>query len=149
MDGRSDILFDAVLKPNPPLGPKTLRAILIVVGLFNLVFAASFVARGAWPIAPFMGADVAGLAWAFHASAKAARREERLTLTPSLLRIERRPEMAETTLNPYWVRVETPARGLALWSYGKSVQIGAFLGVSECAALARSLREALWRLRQP
>ncbi len=150
MDCASDVLFETVLKPNPPLGPKVLRAILIVVVIFNLGFAGMFVAKGAWPIAPFMGADVALLAWAFRASLAASRREELLTLTPSMLRILRRPEQSQTVLNPYWVRVETPpSSGLVLFSHGRGVRIGRFLGAAERAALAERLREALWRARQP
>ncbi len=148
MDCRSDILFETVLRPNPPLGRRALRAILIAVVLFNLSFAGFFVAKGAWPIAPFLGADVAALAWALRASVAASKREEHLTLTPSALRILRRPELSQTVLNPYWVRVET-ANGLMLSSHGKTVRIGRFLGPVELAKLAQTLRDALWRARQP
>ena len=55
------------------------------------VFALNFLLRGAWPIAPFMGADVALLGWALTASRKAARRYEHVTLTPSRLAIARHP----------------------------------------------------------
>lgn len=150
MDCRSDILFETVLKPNPPLGPRALRAILIAVVLFNLAFAALFIAKGAWPIAPFLGADVVLLAWAFCASTAAARREEHLTLTTSSLCILRRPELSQVVLNPYWVRVEIPpSSGLTLSSHGKAVRIGAFLGAAQRADLAQTLRHALWQARQP
>ena len=150
MDCQSDILFETVLRPNPPLGPRALRIILIAVVLFNLAFAALFVAEGAWPIAPFLGADVAALTWAFRASVVASRREEHLTLTPASLCILRRPELSRTVLNPYWVHVETqPSTGLTLSSHGKAVRIGVFLGPAALADLAQALRNALWRARQP
>lgn len=150
MDCRSDILFETVLRPNPPLGPRALRGILIAVVLFNLAFAALFVAKGAWPIAPFLGVDVVALAWALRASVAASRREEHLTLTPASLRILRQPEQSHVVLNPYWVRVEIPPScGLTLSSHGKAVRIGRFLGPAERAALAQTLRNALWRARQP
>jgi len=59
------VFLDAILRPNPPMRPDVLRVILIVVLAINLAFALGFVLRGAWPIAPFMGVDVALLAWAF------------------------------------------------------------------------------------
>lgn len=150
MDCQSDILFETVLRPNPPLGPHALRAILITVVLINLAFAILFVAKGAWPVAPFLGADVALLAWAFRASVAASRREEHLTLTPATLSILCRPELSRTVLNPYWVRVETPPPdGVTLSSHGKTVRIGRFLGATERTALAQTLRDALWRARQP
>ena len=87
----SDILLDHVLRPSPPMAPRTLRNILFVVLGINLAFALFFVLHGAWPIMPFLGLDVALLAWAFRASSEAAKREERVTLTPAQLSIVRKP----------------------------------------------------------
>ena len=150
MDRQSDILFERVLRPNPPLAPKILGLILGVVTAVNLAFALGFVLRGAWPVLPFLGADVALLAWAFRTSLAASRREEQLTLTPSTLRIVRRPGAAEIVLNPYWVRVEMedpPQSRLTLWSHGAGVRVGTFLGAADRAGLAALLRDALRRAR--
>ncbi|HXC57534.1 MAG TPA: DUF2244 domain-containing protein [Rhizomicrobium sp.] len=155
MATQNDVLLDQVLRPSPPLAPRVLRAILAVVALVNLVFALSFVLRGAWPIAPFLGLDVALLAWAFRASTIAARREERVTLTPTCLSVARmlpKKPRREWTFNPYWVRVEmdTPhehASSLKLWSHGKFLQIGAFLAPDERAAFAQRLKAALRNAR--
>src|ERR1051326_8455387 len=88
--GREPLLLDAVLRPNPPMSAGALLAILIAVSLINFVFGLSFLLRGAWPIMPFLGADVALLTWAFHASRVAARAQERVTLSPAELVVERR-----------------------------------------------------------
>jgi uncharacterized membrane protein len=112
-----------------------------------------------------MGADVLLLAWAFRASRIAARREERITLTPATLRVARRPgqrtkEPSEFTFNPYWVRVvmdrpEPLADGpiensladhalqLTLWSHGRFLRIGAFLAPGERARFGLQLHSAL------
>ena len=98
--------------------------------------------------APFLGADVALLAWALRQPSAAAR-EEQVTLTPSSLRIAKRPGQ-DIVLNPDWVRVdmdERPAGQLTLWSHGKGVCVGTFLGPAERASLAQALRAALWRVR--
>jgi uncharacterized membrane protein len=148
MDCTTDILFETVLRPNPPLPPRALRYVLMAVVLFNFAFAGFFVAHGAWPVAPFLGLDVALLAWALRTSSLTAKREEQLTLTRSLLQIRRQPEQSETALNPYWLRVESaPQSGVLLWSHGKAVQIGRFLGPDACAELAAELRNALWRAK--
>ena len=146
MDQEGDVLLDRVLRPNPPLEPRVLLAILIVVTAINFAFALTFVLRGAWPIAPFMGADVALLAWAFRTSWRASKREEWLTLTRSRLMLERSPGDA-VVLNPYWVRVELepPNECLALWSHGKAVRFGNFLPLEERHSLAEALRRALWQ----
>ncbi len=141
-----DVLLDTMLRPARPLPPKALGTILGVVAVVNLAFALYFVLRGAWPVMPFMGLDVALLAWAFRASTKAAERAEHVVVTPGLLRIERRPSMQETRLNPYWVRVQSGDR-LMLWSHGKGVRIGTFLPPPERESFAERLKSALHAAR--
>ena len=144
-------LLDVVLRPSPPLKPRSLIVVLTIVATVNVAFAAYFLSRGAWPMLPFMGLDIALLAWAFRASTLAARREERIVLTRSLLRILRRPPKglpSEVTLNPYWVRVDLAERRgrasqLMLWSHGKGVGVGSFLPPLERASFAKRLQAAL------
>jgi uncharacterized membrane protein len=145
------VFLDAVLRPNPPMRPAFLRGTLLLVAAINVAFASMFVLRGAWPIAPFMGADVALLAWAFHASRVAARMYEHVTLTASRLFVAHhspRGQVQETSLNPYWVQVRLgqPAdmpRRLTLLSHGKAVQVGNFLGPRERLSFAQALQAAL------
>ena len=145
------VFFDAILRPNPPMTPRALLDILIAVSLVNFVFGVSFILHGAWLILPFMGADVALLAWAFQASRRAAQRHEHVTLTQSELRIARWPargQPSEITLNPYWVRVRLeedvePARKLFISSHGRSIQLGSFLAPHDRASFAEALTEAL------
>jgi uncharacterized membrane protein len=144
-------LLDVVLRPAPPLPPRVLLIILAIVASINVALALFFLLRGAWPMLPFMGADVALLAWAFRASEHAAKREEHVVLTPSLLRVARRPPKgapSEFTFNPYWVRVDMaipPQHGsqLTLWSHGKSLRLGSFLPPLERASFAERLKGAL------
>ena len=150
-EAREPVFFDAVLRPNPPMSARALFGVLTLVAGINFVLGIGFVLHGAWPIAPFMGADVAFLAWAFHASRRAARRSEHVTLTPSQLRVVRKPvrgNPSETALNPYWVRVDLeddvePAPKLTLWSHGRATELGAFLAPGDRASLADALKAAL------
>jgi uncharacterized membrane protein len=156
MTSANPVLLDRVLRPSPPLSPRVLLSVLGLVGLVNIAIALYFVLHGAWPIAPFMGADVALLAWAFRASVIAARREEHVTLTASLLRIARRPPKGggdEVKFNPYWVRVqmdEPPDHWsqLTVWSHGKGLKIGSFLAPEERANFALTLKNALEQARE-
>ncbi len=155
MASENGVLLDQVLRPSPPMSPRILLAVLLLVAFINVAIALYFVLRGAWPIAPFMGADVALLAWAFRASLKAAKREERVTLTASLLRIARRPPKGlgdEIRFNPYWVRVQMDDppdhwSQLTVWSHGKGLKIGSFLAPEERASFAETLKNALRRAR--
>ena|ERR1051326_3318450 len=149
------VFLDAVLRPNPPMSPRALLAVLSVVALMNIAFGAWFMAHGAWPVTPFMGADVALLAWAFRASRIAARASEEVTLTASELRVAHHPARGgerKTVLNPYWVNIhleqpEDMPRKLTLRSHGKSVQVGSFLGPRERRSFADALKIALGAAR--
>ena len=150
-----DVLLAELLKPSPTLPPNVLLVILSVVAAINLAFMIGFALLGAWPVAPFMGADVVLLAWAFRQSRIASQREEQVTLTRSTLRISRNPAPAGTpdiVLNPYWVRVEMndprkPENQLTLWSHGKGIRVGAFLPPVERFDFANRLKTALWRAK--
>lgn len=156
MASENGVLLDQVLRPSPPLSPRILCVILLLVALANLAIAFYFVLHGAWPIAPFLGADVALLGWAFRASLAASRREEHVTLTRALLRIARRPPRGqgdEIQFNPYWVRVhmdDPPEHWsqLTLWSHGKGLTIGRFLAPDVRASFADTLKRALLRARE-
>ncbi|HEY2035114.1 MAG TPA: DUF2244 domain-containing protein [Rhizomicrobium sp.] len=146
------VLLDETLRPSPPMDSRTLLIILALVAAFNIAFALSFILRGAWPIAPFMGLDVALLAWAFRASTNAARRFEHVMLTPSLLRVEKHPVKGAATkaeFNPYWVRVDLQrptefSNRLFLHSHGKALQLGAFLAPAVRESFAETLKSALF-----
>jgi uncharacterized membrane protein len=157
MDAAAEpVLFDATLRPNPPMSANALKLVIGVVAAINLGFGLFFILRGAWPVTPFMGADVLLLAWALNAGRVAARAYERVRLTPESLIVLRQPphgEANEVALNPYWVRVDMddpPARTskLILWSHGRGIQIAKFLCPDERLSLARALRAALSRSRQ-
>jgi uncharacterized membrane protein len=145
------VLFDAVLEPNRPLGPTGHALVLGFVAVVSLIAGVLFALFGAWPVTPFLGADVALLALAMNASVRASRKRERLTLTPDALLIERiSPTGAarREELNPYWLRVEHEdpelvGCELALVSRGRRWIVGSFLGAEERASLAAALRRAL------
>jgi uncharacterized membrane protein len=145
------VLLDATLRPSAPMEARTLLIVLAVTASFNIAFALSFILRGAWPIAPFMGLDVALLAWAFRSSSLAARRFEHVTLTPSLLRVEKHPvkgAATRTEFNPYWVRVDLQrptefSNRLFLRSHGREIQVGDFLAPTVREGFANALKSAL------
>jgi uncharacterized membrane protein len=151
------LLLDETLRPSPPLSARTLAMIVAVVAAINLGFILYFVSKGAWPVAPFMGLDVALLAWAFRESRIAARAHERITLRASELRIEQHPAkgtVTEAAFNPYWVRVDLVpwteySNRLYLRSHGRSLQVGAFLPPQTREGFAQTLKTALSRAKMP
>lgn len=114
-----------------------------------------FFSLGAWPVAGFLGLDVALLTLAFRAYGRAARAEERIELTMDRLVIRRIPafgRIREFSFNPYWARIRLRARGdgsneLSVGSHGRWLPIAAMLSPGEKAHLARELQVALAALR--
>jgi len=155
MSSGDEILFDAVLEPNRPLKPGAMAIVLGIATVMATATAVLFLIIGAWPVTPFLGADIALLIWAFLACAKASKRRERLRLTRDLLTVERftpNGRCVREDLNPYWLRVdhddpENIGAELALVSRGRRWVVGQFLGAGERASLADALREALQRAR--
>src|SRR5262245_24126201 len=149
------VLFDAVLEPNRPLGPRGQALLLGFVGMVRLVPGSPLPWHGAWPVTPFFGADVALLALALQVSVRASKRRERLVLTSERLLIERispNGVARREEINPYWLRVdhedpELVGCELALVSRGRRWIVGSFLGAEERASLAVALRRALSEAR--
>ena len=149
------VLFDAILEPNRPLSRARILAALGAVALLSFSAGVIFKLQGAWPVVPFIGADVLVLAIAFAVCARAARKREHLVLTPERLVIERIAPNGRTSreeIDPYWLTVEhqDPERtgaDLALVARGRRWVVGSFLGADERASLAEALRDALYKAR--
>jgi uncharacterized membrane protein len=152
------VLFQAVCTPPRSFTKRGFRVLALLLVAASGVTGALFLALGAWPVIPFLGAEVAlalGLV-AMHARG-AARTTEMLLLVPgrfSILRTDARGRREEIALDPYWARVTyraQPGRAGALLveSRGSAVEIGRDLGAAEKATLEAALTAALTRARRP
>jgi uncharacterized membrane protein len=112
---------------------------------------------GAWPVAGFRGLDVLGLYIAFKVNFRSASAYETVEVTPVELvfaKVSAGGRREVWRFNPSWVRLEQETHEefgterVALVSRGESVEIGAFLGPEQKAALARDLSRALAAARR-
>jgi len=150
-------LFSARLDPHRSM---TVRGSAIVIGAYALLsalFSLPFFLIGAWPIVGFLGLDVLLLFLAFRFSFRSARAYEQVVLSSIELmfaRVSARGARREWRFNPIWVRLERVEdadygmRQLAIASRGERVEIGAFLGPEQKAALATDLSRALAEARR-
>ncbi len=149
------VLFNAVLVPHRSLSRRGFAVVMALVALPCAVMSCLFYLAGAWPIAGFLGLDVALVWLAFRLNYRSGRLYETLALTPADLvvrRIQPSGRMREWRFQPYWLRVEVenpcaPDCRLTLASHGRRLTIGAFLTADERRELAEALRAALRRLR--
>ena len=143
--------FEATIYPNPPIGRRGVAGLLLCLSTVSLVMSVGFVLAGAWPVAGFMGLDVALLFVAFREIRRRARCSEHIRLDRSGLHVRRvfaDGSARAWRFEPYCVQVrmdDPPRRDslLTLASHGSSLRLGSFLTVTERVALARALRSAL------
>lgn len=126
---------------------------MLALAGINFAGGMMFYLAGAWPVAGFMGLDVALVWWAFNRNFADARRFERIEISETEVVLERhgagqQPE--QQRLVRAWVRVELDedserelVGGLFLRSPDRKFEIGRFLGPAERKGLASELRAAL------
>ncbi|WP_085578657.1 DUF2244 domain-containing protein [Thalassospira mesophila] len=144
-------VFKTDLHPQRSLTRRGARRLVLCVGGVTTSLGVLFWSMGAWPIAGFMGIDVALLSFAFHLNFQSARRGEMIELRRSVLRLTRisaRGVREEFDFQTYWVQVVmTPQDAtrsiLVLRSHGRDMEIAPFLGEDAKQELANTLREKL------
>ncbi|MGO9005404.1 MAG: DUF2244 domain-containing protein [Beijerinckiaceae bacterium] len=150
-------IFATRLVPHRSLTRRNFHILMMVFAAASFFSSLPFVLVGAWPIAGFMGLDVALFYLAFRANFRAARAYEDVNLTPLELQVAKvsaKGVKAEWRFHPSWVRLqkeeheEFGLQKLALVSRGQSVEIADFLGPDEKARFAAHLAEALAEARR-
>lgn len=150
-------LFVTRLRPHRSLRARNIRLLLTLFAGANVFASVPFVVLGAWPVAGFMGLDVAILWLAFRANVAAARAYEDIRVTPielHLAKMSARGRFAEWRFHPSWVRLtrdehaEYGTQRVALVSRGVSVEVAGFLGPGAKGDLATALAAALSEARR-
>jgi uncharacterized membrane protein len=153
MNASADETFRATLRPYRSLGRTGFILLMAVLIALNFAAGTAFYLLGAWPIAPFLGADVALVWWAFRKNYKDALKEEQIEVTAHeliLRRFDRHRQREELRFTRHWVQVELEEDkerdligGLFLRSHGERTEIGRFLGARDRKDAATLLRAAL------
>lgn len=145
-------LFAAEVTPHRSLGGKGFLAVMLTFGGASAALGLFFALSGAWPIAGFLGLDVALVYCALQVNFRRAAAREHVLVTHSALNVRRvshRGEQAEVTLNPLWVKLHRevdPDYGtqrLLLVSRGQSVPVAQCLSPHEKDSFADALSAAI------
>jgi len=153
----SAVYYDAELRPHRSLPLNGFFWVMALLGGASFCIGVGFILRGAWPVTPFCGLDVALVYGAFRLSYRGARQHERLTLTRDSLTLERVDVYGarqEWRFQPFWARIvleeaDADRNRLYLASHGRRVPVGTFLAAGERRKVAATLRAALARWREP
>ncbi|WP_119390241.1 DUF2244 domain-containing protein [Taklimakanibacter lacteus] len=149
--------FSATLRPHRSLSRRGFVILMAVLIGLNFAAGTAFYMLGAWPIAPFMGLDVALVWWAFRKNYDDALKEERIEVTEHelvLKRFDHERQREELHFTRTWVKVELEEDkerdligSLYLRFKGQRTEIGRFLAAAERQRLARLLQGALAKPR--
>ena len=105
----ADQTFRATLRPYRSLGRKGFIILMTVLIGLNFAAGTAFYLLGAWPVAPFLGADVVLVWWAFRKNYSDALKEERIEVTAHeliLRRFDHNKEREELHFTRDWVKIE-------------------------------------------
>ncbi len=145
-----------VIRPNASTTWGGRLAWLVALAIPPLLVAVFFATRGAWPVLPFAGTEIAVLAWAFHRCGVQARHREVITMEGDRIRVERGHDgpRERFELALAWTRVVLRAppsrhRGarVALRAHGREIEIGAWLCEAERRTLAAELARRIELMR--
>lgn len=152
-----ELLFDAILRPHRSLSAFGFLLLMGVICTVSFVAGMVFLLQGAWPVMGFFGLEVVLIYGAFKLNYRSGRVLESLQLGREELlvrRIDPKGRVSSWTFQPNWLRVKMDdppehKSQLVLASHGRNLVIGAFLTPEERLDLAKALRSALSRWREP
>lgn len=145
------LFFDAELRPHRSWSAKAFKAMLIAVIGLNAIMSIVFIARGAFPVAGFLGLDVLALWLAFRWNYRAGQVAEYVQVASGamhVMAIDNTGEVKHWVLNPVWARVARDGRGVLIRAGNGQMRVGAFLSPKECDSFAAALDAALYKAKR-
>jgi uncharacterized membrane protein len=145
------------LSPHRSLSTRNFRILMAVFAIACLISSLPFLILGAWPIAGFMGLDVAIFYVAFRVNYRDARAYEDVLVTPidlSLAKVSANGARREWHFSPSFVRLERQeieefgVTRLDIVSRGRRVEVAGCLGPEDKSAFADDLGQALNQARR-
>jgi uncharacterized membrane protein len=113
--------------------------------------------KGFWPVLPFFGLELAGLAWALNVSLERRFHRQTITVTDADVRVESvvRAHSEQVVFPRHWAQVKLrrpaarlhPSR-LTIESHGRQCELGSFLTEEERRGLALRLQRVIGRINE-
>lgn len=147
-----------IIQPNCSLSKRSRKQFLWLIGLVMFTITAVLAIKGLWLVAPFMGADLLLLIYAFNVVGDNCRITERVIINDNKLTIfhEEKKHPRSWSFPIHWVSVDlrkktgphTQSR-LLIGSHGNWVELANFLNEEERGSLASAIKSAIINARQP
>lgn len=152
------MLREFVIQPNCSLTDTSRRNFLLSIGLVMFSISVGLALQGLWLVAPFMGADLLIVVYAFRCTSRNCKIIERVVITGDKLTIHHEEEQHPDSwsFSVYWVNVDLrPSQQrnhntrLLIGTHGNWIELARFLNNDERASLTLAIRDAITAARQP
>ena len=140
--------FKVTFKPNSALSAIGKQKVVLLLTVIPCVIGIAFCFLGAWLVLPFVGLEIAALAYAFYYINQHETDYESISINGDNLLVERcvGENVSRQIINPYWVKViqhelSNGELRLYLQSHGKELEIGRYLTRKQRELLASQLKQ--------
>ncbi|MGB1256914.1 MAG: DUF2244 domain-containing protein [Thiolinea sp.] len=147
-----------IIQPNCSLDERNRNHFLWLIAFVMLGITLVLALQGLWLVAPFMGADLLLVIYAYRKVADNCRIVERVVIKDDALTIyhEEKRDPRSWSFPLHWVSVDLrqpekslhPSR-LLIGSHGSWVELATFLNEEERSSLANAIKSAIINARQP
>lgn len=147
-----------VIQPNCSLSKEDRQRFFWLIGSVMAGITITLALKGLWLVAPFMGADLLLLIYAFRVVGDDCRIVERVVIADDKLTIhhEEKHDPRSWSFPLHWVNVDLQAHKnpryqsrLLIGSHGSWVELASFLNEEERNSLAGAIKAAIIQARQP
>ncbi len=147
-----------IIQPNCSLSKKDRHGFFWLMGGVMAGITLTLALKGMWLVAPFMGADLLLLIYAFRKVGEQCRIVERVIIENDelIIRHEEKRAPRSWSFPLHWVSVDLQAKQypqspsrLLIGSHGNWVELATFLNEEERSSLADAIKTAIIKARQP
>jgi uncharacterized membrane protein len=150
----SDNLYSVTFRPNRSLTANSKFKVILMLSIIPILIGIGFSMIGVWLVMPFVGLELAALAYAFYYINAHENDYESITIDDEKLEIKTcyRGEVKHKSLNPYWTKLvqRELANGeleLGLISHGKEILVGKYLTREQRETIAEQLKKRIANFR--
>jgi uncharacterized membrane protein len=145
-----DNTYSVTFRPNSSLTASGKLRVILMLSVIPCLIGIGFSMIGVWLVMPFVGLELAALAYAFYYINLHENDYESITIDADKLEIKTsyRGEVQNKILNPYWTKFvqRELANGelqLGLVSHGKEIVVGKYLTRDQRETIAEQLKKRI------
>lgn len=145
-----DNTFNVTFKPNSSLSAYAKLRVILLLSIIPCIIGIGFTLIGVWLVLPFVGLELAALAYAFYYINLHEEDYESISIDGDKLVVETCYQglVTKKMLNPYWTTLvkresENGELHIGLKSHGKEIVIGKYLTKTQRETIAEQIQKRI------